>query len=466
MILLEAVLMFGSTAVAAFYDSGDVITLLVSGGITFGTGVVCSILSKPKDVVIDRKLGYIVVALIWLTISFFGSLPFIIGGYIPSITDAWFETVSGFTTTGATILDNVELLPKGIMFWRCLTQWVGGIGIVVVVVAFMQIEGGGGMSLISAEMVGPEKGKITPSTRQTGRILVVIYYVLTLTCGLAYWLGGMSLYDAVCHSFATVSSGGFSTKDASAAAFGINIQYLMMLFMIPAGANFILIYNLFKGKFSWVKRNEEFKLYIFLIFAISLIVSVLNYTADKGVELTLREGFFQVISVISTTGFTTANYGLWGTLAIFFICIMMVTGSMSGSTSGGIKLVRVIVLVKNVRNIIKMNFHNRALIPVKLDGRNVPSSVLYNVLAVFLLYIAVFIVATLLLTLAGLNFTEALEGCLSCLGCVGTICIDTAHHTFSAFPDAAKWIFSILMYLGRLEIVTVIIIFLPSFWKR
>ena len=466
MILLEAMLMLVCAFVALMYGSDDIGSLFVSSAITFAVGITCHLLSKTKDITIDRRLGYISVALIWLVVPLFGCLPFLFGGHISSITDALFEAMSGFTTTGATIIDNVEILPRGILFWRCLMQWIGGIGIVVVVVAFIQIEGSGGMSLIAAEMVGPDKGKITPSTRKTGRILVIIYSILTLACILSFWYGGMTLYDALCHSFATVSSGGFSTKNASIAAFPVNIQYLTMLFMIPSGMNFILIYNIFKRKFSIVKQNEEFKLYIFLILIISLLLSLLIYSADKSIEQTLRESSFQVISIISTTGFTTVDYSLWKSSAIFLIGILMITGSMSGSTSGGIKLARAIVLFKNARNIIRGNMHNKALLPLTLDGRNVSSSILYNVLAVFLLYVAVFIVATLLLILTGLSFREALEGCLSCLGCVGTVSVGDTLGTFSSFPNCAKWIFSCLMYLGRLEIVTVFIIFLPAFWRR
>jgi trk system potassium uptake protein TrkH len=467
MLLLEALLMAISTGVAAILGTEDIAALALSTSITAATGIILRLIYFQKHITLDKRTGYLAVALIWIIVPVFGTLPFVFGGYISSYTDIFFETVSGFTTTGATILDQIEALPKGILFWRSIIQWIGGIGIVVVVVSLIQIEGGGAISLFSAEMVGPDKGKITPNTKATGRILVMIYSGLTLLCALSYWIGGMSVYDAFCHSFTTVSSGGFSTKDASASAFSIPIQYLMMIFMIPAGTNFILMYNILKGRFSRVRRNEEFRLYLFIIIFVSLFVAAFIYTPTMGLERTLREAFFQVISIITTTGYTNADYGFWATPAVFMLFVLMFMGAMSGSTSGGLKLIRTIVLFKNSRNITKATLHNKAVLPLKIEKHILPYSVIYNVLAVFLLYIAVFVVATLLLIFFGLTFEEALEGCLSCLGCVGPIYVQSeTYSTFSTFPDVAKWIFSALMYLGRLEIITVFAIFVPSFWKR
>ncbi|MDR1847354.1 MAG: TrkH family potassium uptake protein [Bacteroidales bacterium] len=465
MLRLEAILMLVSTGVALVLDSGDVIPLLESTAITFAVGFILS--SRTPELTIDKKAGYISVALTWLIIPVFGSLPFLLGGYIPSITDAIFETVSGFTTTGATILDNIESLPRGILFWRSIIQWIGGIGIVVVVISLIQIEGGGATSLFAAEIVGPDKDKITPSTRKTGSILVRIYVLLTLICALAYWAGGMGIYDAVCHSFTTLSSGGFSTKDASAAAFPPLIQYLMILFMLPAGTNFILMYYVFKGKFSKLRQSDEFKTYIIIIITFSLLIAAFIYSPQAGMERTLRDAFFQVISIMTTTGYTTANYGFWGTPSLILLFVLMFVGAMSGSTSGGVKIVRTLVLFKNARSLLKNTIHNQALMPIKLNKHNIPNTIIYNVLAVFLLYVAIFVVAILSLSLCGLRIEEAMEGTLSCLGCVGPIYVQNETlFTFATFPDAAKWIFGALMYLGRLEIVSVFVVFLPAFWKK
>jgi trk system potassium uptake protein TrkH len=467
MIMLEAAFMLISTGVALVLKSKGVGVLFESAAITFAAGLILRIITKTRDVVINRKNGFISVALIWLVMSGFGCLPFVLGEYIPSVTDALFETMSGFTTTGASILDNIETLPSGILFWRSLIQWIGGIGIVVVVVSFMQIEGGGGMALISAEMVGPEKGKITPSTRKTGKILIFIYSALTFATALAYWAGGMNLYEAVCHSFASVSSGGFSTRDASAAAFSPMIQYLMIVFMIPSGTNFILMYYIFKGKWSKVRHNDEFKVYIGILIIFSIIVAAFIYEPSRGIEITLREATFQVVSIMTTTGFTTANYGFWAAPAVLLLFVLMFVGGMGGSTSGGIKVGRAIVLFKNSKNIVKYRLHNRAFIPIKIDKRPISYTLLYNVMAVVLLYIAVFVVAVLCLTFVGLQFEEALEGTLSCLSCVGPVYVQRLDlTTFSSFPDVAKWIFTFLMYLGRLEILTIFAIFMPSFWRK
>ena len=333
LLILEAGFMALSLLPSLYYRQGDFFALLFSTLITLSVGLLCRIKRVDKQLSIDKRLGISIVALIWLLIGFFGSLPYLIGGYIPNIADAVFETLSGLTTTGATILSDVESLPKGILFWRSLTHWIGGVGIVVIVVSFVPFIGGGGMALFSAESAGPSKTKISPHIATTGKIICGIYAVLTMICCLVYWLCGMEFFDAICHAFSTLASGGFSTKNTSAAAFSPLIQYMMILFMLPAGINFLLIYRLLKGQFSALKNNDEFKAYVGGIIFAFVLIFLFTYNSSANFELTLRNALFQTVSFITSTGFVSADYTSWSLPAIWVILLLMFSGAMSGSTT-------------------------------------------------------------------------------------------------------------------------------------
>lgn len=467
LLILKAGFMSLSLIPALYYKQGDFFALLISALITLCAGLLCRIKRVEKQLSIDKRLGISIVALIWLLIGFFGSLPYLIGGYIPNIADAVFETTSGLTTTGATILSDVESLPKGILFWRSLTHWIGGVGIVVIVVSFVPFIGGGGMALFSAESAGPSKTKISPHIATIGKIICGIYAVLTLVCCLVYWICGMGFFDAICHAFSTLASGGFSTKNTSAAGFSPLIQYMMILFMVPAGINFLLIYRLLKGQFSALKNNDEFKAYMFGILFSCVLIFLFTYNSSADFELTLRNALFQTVSFITSTGFVSADYTSWAMPAIWVILVLMFSGAMSGSTTGGLKLVRVILLFKNAKSITKRGVHSQAFIPIKMDGRIVQDSVINNVMAIFLMFILLLILVSFSLVCMGIGIEEAIGAGISCVFNMGPGLKESGGFgCFAHFPDAAKLVLSLAMYLGRLEIATVLVLFMPSFWKK
>jgi trk system potassium uptake protein TrkH len=445
-IAIESLMMLLSLFVGFLFAEDNCLPLLLSALITLSIAITFYLTSRLKQMAVNKYNGYLIVALIWIVMPLFGTLPYVIGGYIPSFTNAFFESMSGFTTTGSTILTKIDM-PASILFFRSMTQWVGGVGIVVIVISFISFIDGGSMALFTAETVGPDKGKMTPRMSKNGKIIINLYLILTATCTIAYFLGGMSIFDAICHSFTTVSSGGFSTQVGSASAYSPLLQYLMIIFMIPSGINFIFLYFIGKGQFSKLRTSEELKTYFILMAVSTILIFVCLYSTSKTTEQAFRESFFQAVSMTTTTGYTNADHRLWTTPVLFITFLLMFVGGMSGSTSGGVKVVRLIVLVKNAKNIIKQKIHNNAFMPIKLDKQIVPDGVLYNILVVFILYIAVFVVAVLLLALTGLNMEQALQGCLSCLNCAGPIFLSDGLSSFAQMPDVAKWIFSILMYL-------------------
>ncbi len=467
LLVIEAVFMFFSLIPALYYKQGDFLPIFYSFLITLSVGLVCRLACRNAGDDIDRRLGMVIVASIWIIMSAFGMLPYLFGGYIPDLASAVFETMSGFTTTGATILEDVESLPKGILFWRSLMHWIGGVGIVVIVISFIPFIGGGAMALFSAESAGPDKARISPHIGTTGKIICGVYFCLTALCCGAYCLCGMDFYDAINHAFSTLSSGGFSTKNASAAAFPPLVQYMMILFMIPAGTNFILIYYCVKGKFSYLGKSEEFRTYILAIVVCTLFVFAWILPQYESVEAAFRPALFQVVSLFTSTGFVTEDYTLWAKPAVLVLVLLGMSGAMSGSTSGGLKLVRVVLLFKNARLVIKRGVHSNAYLPLRLDGKIVQENVMNNVMTIFLLFVIMMTICIFILIFLGLNLEEAFGATVACITNAGPGLEDSGGFgNFAHLPSAAKWILSTAMYFGRLEIVTVLVVFMPSFWKR
>jgi len=465
--MVEAGFMLSSFFVALFYNGNDIKALLISSIITFIVGFILRVpLLKSPIINIDRRLGFLVVALIWILMTIFGSLPYYIGGYL-SYTDSFFETMSGFTTTGASVIADIESIPKGIVFWRSLTNWIGGIGIVVMVISFIPFIGAGAMSLFSAEVPGPSKDKLSPHIKKTGKILLSIYFSLTVLCIISLFFSGMDLFDAICHSFSTLASGGFSTKNASGAAFSPLTQYVLVAFMIPAGTNFTLIYYATKGEFKRVWLNEEFKAYILITISATSLITFLIYDPTLGLETSFRYALFQVSSLSTSTGFVNANYTDWALPAIFILYLLMFSGAMSGSTSGGLKIIRVLLLFKNAIHIIQHSNSPRGYLPVKFEKKVVPPNVMNNVMTIFFLYITTYVVGVLLLLLLGTEIVAAMGGAVSCMSNIGPgLGSCGGFGNYSGFSDATTWVLSALMYLGRLELITVFCLFMPAFWKR
>lgn len=452
-----------------YYGDDDIRALLISGLITFAVGFITWLFTRGDTTEIDKREGYVIVSLGWISMSVFGSLPFIIHGAIPDYTNAFFETISGFTTTGATILTDIEALPHGLLFWRSLTQWLGGMGIIVLSLAILPILGIGGMQLFIAEAPGPTKDKIHPRIQETAKRLWGIYFILTLSQVIFLMIGGLNLFDSLNHAFTTMATGGFSTKNSSIAYYNSPfVQYVFILFMFFAGTNFTIHYLALHKKFGFFKINSEFKFYLFITLLSALVVMIIHlpYQSLK-FEESFRQSLFHVVSLITTTGFTTSDYENWAPYSRMIFFALLFIGGCAGSTGGGIKVIRHFILYKNSLLELKRLVHPRAVIPVRVNGKAVNPEIISVVQAFFILYILIFVFTSIIVSLLGLDFASAAGAVAACLGNIGPgIGIVGPAGNFAALPDLVKWILSALMLIGRLELFTVLIIFSSAFWKK
>ena len=481
LLLFNGGFMLLSALVSMLYDDGFTLDILLSGLATSGIGGLLMYLTKGHKKEIKKREGYLVVTFGWVFMAISGTLPYMFTGAIPGFTDAFFETMSGYTTTGATILSDIEVLPKGVLFWRSLTHWIGGMGIIVLAVAILPILGIGGMQLFAAEAPGPSADKLHPRITDTAKRLWLIYVAYTVAETILLWVAGMDFFDAMNHSLSTLSTGGFSTKNASVAYWNDTpiIQYIIIFFMFLAGTNFVLSYFAFKGKVQKILKDEEFKFYslfmaVFMVMATLIVyyaanveVSVYHPQVFGELESAFRHVVFQILAVITTTGFVTADFTSWTPfLTVFFFGLMFVGGS-AGSTSGGVKVVRHLIMVKNGLLEFKRTLHPNAVIPVRYNTKAVSKEIVFNILAFFILYMLLFIAGALGLGIMGLDFETAVGGSVSCLGNVGPAFGGlNPLANFGWLPDLAKWWCSVLMLLGRLELFTVLIIFTPFFWRN
>ncbi len=447
--------------------------ITLSAGITFLLGVFLRALNyrgntrRENDV--RKRDGFLIVTFGWLFMSVVGSLPFLLSGTIPHPVDAFFETMSGFTTTGATILTDIESMPRNLLYWRSLTHWIGGMGIIVLTVAILPLLGIGGMQLFVAEAPGVSPDKLHPRITETAKRLWIIYFILTLAQTTFLRIGGMSFFDAINHAFATMATGGFSTRNASIAAFNSPfIEYTIILFMFLAGINFTLMYLGFSGKPKQLLRNEEFRVYSLIILLSGIAISLGLYLSTSiPLESAIRNGFFQVVSIVTTTGFITDDYELWPTFLLFGIFILFFAGGSAGSTAGGIKVMRHIVLIRNSVLELKRQLHPSAIIPVRYNGKAVPQHITYTIAAFVLIYLIIFFLGSLVMALIGLDFESAMGATIATLGNIGPgIGTVGAVDNFAHIPYAGKAFLSFLMLLGRLELFTVLILFMPHFWRN
>jgi len=469
LLILEGCFMFTGVPFSLYYCGNKCYSLIISGLITLVSGGVLWFFARGAQKIIGRREGYIIVSLSWIIISLFGTLPYIISGSIPDFTNAFFETISGFTTTGASVLTDIEVIPKGILYWRSITQWLGGMGIIVLSIAILPLLGIGGMQLFVAEMPGITPDKLHPRITQTAKRLWMIYIFFTFFETMLLMLGGMSFFDSINHAFTTMATGGFSTQNASIVNHSIFIQYIIIIFMFLAGTNFTLHYFALHLKFRNIWKNEEFRYYFFFSLGITLLVSVIwvIYGNSGTIEKTFRDALFQVVSITTTTGFVSSDYLLWPGFLWFFIFLLMFIGGSAGSTGGGIKIARHILLLKNSAVELKRSIHPHAIIPVKFNGKAVPQDIIFKVMAFFLIYITIFFAGTFLMTIVGLDFESAIGSTIATLGNIGPgIGKVGPVDNYAWIPDIGKWILSFLMLLGRLELFTVLIIFSGYFWKK
>jgi trk system potassium uptake protein TrkH len=435
-----------------------VVTLLLSSIFYF--------ISRDADSArFSNRDGLLSVTLSWVIFSLLGSLPYMIGGSIPSFIDAFFESTSGLSTTGSSILKNVEILPHSILFWRSLTHWIGGIGMIVIMIIILPSIKATGYQLFSLE--SSMKEKIHPKTKSIVYRVLFIYLGLTLAEIILLLAGDMNLFDSICHSFGTVATGGFSTKNNSLAYYSSYSQYIVMIFMFLAGASQVIYYYIVKFNFKKVRQNEEFWFYIAVILVAGAIATIILHVNSTGTfEESFRQGFFQTISIITCTGYTSANYLAWPAAGIMLIFLLMFAGASTGSAGGGIRMARHLVVIKNIKNIfVKLN-HPKSISFIKLNGKSVTENTNISILSFVVLYLFLFILGTVIIVITGVDPVTASSSAATCmagigpgLGSVGPL------SNFSAMPETSKVVMSLLMIIGRLEIITVFTIFTRTFWK-
>lgn len=432
-------------------------------------GYIVFLLRKVHRDQISSADGMLLVSLGWIVISAVSALPYFLGNYTVGYVDGFFEAISGYTTTGATIFGSVENLPKTILFWRSLTHWLGGMGIVVLTVAILPLLGIGGMQLIKAEAPGPSVDKLSPRITTTAKYLWIIYIGLTFLEVILLMFGGMDLFDAVNHSFATLATGGFSTKNSSFLSFNNSYyEWVVSIFMIMAGMNFALHYKLLLGNFKVIKSDSEFKFYISVILIFTMLISWNLYDRfGTGLHDSIRYAFFQVATIITTTGFASADYEKWPVLSQALLFALMFIGGCSGSTGGGIKVIRILTLLKQSINEMKYLIHPRGIFVLKINNTAIRKNTVYAISGFFFLYMLTNLLITLFLALSGLDLLTALTASLACVGNVGPgFGLVGPMDNYGFMSDFAKWILSFGMLIGRLEIYTFFVILTPYYWKK
>jgi len=456
------------TVIALYYGEGDAAALFISSVISILAGFIAYRLTRISGDITPKE-GFAVVTFGWIIVALFGSLPFYLSGAISSYVDCFFETMSGFTTTGASILTNIEGLPKGILFWRSLTHWLGGMGIILLSIAILPILGIGGMQLFKAEVPGPTSDKLSPRVKETARILWYVYAIFTVIEIMLLKIGGMTLYDAACHTFGTMATGGFSTKNASIGHYdSAYFDYVIIFFMFVAGTNFSLHYKALKGDVKAYWRDQEFKFYLRMNVVLIVIVLIdVMLTTKNPALLSLRHAVFQVISIGTTTGYGTADYEQWSAVSQFILFILMFIGGCAGSTGGGMKIMRILLLLKYAVAELKKAFHPDAILPVKFNNNIVSLDVITKILGFFLLFVLLFVVSTLVMAMMGLDFMTAIGAVAASIGNIGPGLGGVGPtDNYAAIPVAGKLLLTVLMLVGRLEVFTVVVLFHPAFWKK
>jgi len=472
-----------SSFVSILTKDGQTLPLSLASLLTLLVGIILMLISRNHQKQLNKRDGYLVVSLGWLLMTISGMLPYLFTGVFPDVSSAFFETMSGYTTTGSSVLGDIEVVPKGVLFWRSTTHWIGGMGIIVLAIAILPLLGIGGMQLFTAEAPGPSSDKLHPRITDTAKRLWFIYVGFTLVETVLLWFAGMSLFDAINHAMSTVSTGGFSTKNTSVAFWNNQplIQYIITFFMFVAGMNFVLSYFALTGQIKKILKDEEFRFFSRMIFFSVLIVAVVLYTTVDlsastsfnhpqvlgEVESAIRHALFQIVAVVTTTGFVTADFTAWTpVLTVLFFALMFMGGS-AGSTSGGIKGVRHYLMIKSGFLEFNRALHPNAVLQIRYNKAVVQDNVIQNIYGFFILYMLSFIIGTLGFSVLGLDFVSSIGVAASSLGNVGPALGDFGPaFSFNGLSMAGKWWASFLMLLGRLELFTVLILFTPFFWKR
>ena len=467
LLAFESMLLLACCCVSIIYGERDLMSFIVSFAVCLSVSAILLVYGRRKKCAMSRNEGYIVVALSWVFFSVFGMVPYLWGGFIPNITDAFFETMSGFTTTGATILDNIESMPHGILFWRSLTQWIGGLGIVCFTIVLLPGFGASSQMLYLSEATGVTHNKLYPKTRVMARYIFMVYILLTAIESALLMAGGMGLFDALCHSMTTTATGGFSTKQESIAYWhSPYMEYVVSIFMLLSAINFSLYIVAFKSKWKKLREFVELKWFACSVGLLTLIISaVLFLNNGYSAEEAFRKSLFQVATCHTSCGFATDDYNLWPPFTWMLLIFAMLSGGCTGSTSGGVKNLRLIIIANCIRNQFRQILHPRAVLPVRVGGL-FDNKLLTTVLVFFAAYLSVAFIGWTLLMAFGVGFTEAMSTVISSMGNVGPgLGSFGPAFSWAALPDAAKWILSSLMLIGRLEIFGFLLIFYRSTWK-
>ena len=468
---IEAAFMSLGLILAICHMESDIMAFAVTVGVALLVGTALRLLGRHATNTLGRRDAYLLVTIVWIAFAAFGMLPFLIGGYIDHVTDAFFETMSGLTTTGATVIDKVEGLPHGILFWRSLTQWIGGLGIVFFTIAVIPSFVGGSIKVFAAEATGPIKSKMHPRLTTTAKALWGVYILLTAVCAFCFFIFGMSPFDAVNYAMTVTATGGFATHDASTGYFNnAAIDYTAIVFMFLSGVSFALLYaSLLQGKIKQLFKNAEFRFYTALTLAATAVIVYFllrynHYTLSDAI----RYALFQVVSFVTTTGMFNEDAARWHHITWVVLSLCMFFGGCAGSTASGFKCARGVIALKILRNEVRRMVHPKALLPVKVNNTSVHSPSQITLLAFFIAYITLCFTAYFIMILAGVDSTNSITIALSCGSNVGpTLGLEIGPTmSWSILPPLVKWILSGLMLMGRLEIFTVLVIFSPSFWKN
>lgn len=468
LLIFLGISLFPASAIAFFYREGDLRAFLTTIAIAWLVGIPTFLISKTRAE-LRPKDGFLIVTLGWLLYSFIGALPFKLSGFIPSYTDCFFETMSGFTTTGASILTNIEALPHGLLFWRSFTHWLGGMGIILLSLAILPLLGVAGMQLFKAEVPGPTHDKITPRLKDTAKLLWGVYALISLVEAILLMLAGMNWFDALCHTFGTMATGGFSTKNASIGYYNSPlIDFIIILFMMLAGINFALHYRALRGKPLIYLKDAEVKFFMSLILMATLIIGfdVWKVTGHHLVK-TIQYSLFQVVSIVTTTGYGTADYEQWSGLSQMILFFLMFFGGCAGSTGGGMKIIRTMILLQMGRNEIKRLIHPQAVFSVRVGNNVISREISSTIGGFFLLYAALTVFGVLVMSALGLDFQTAFGSVAAMINNIGPGLGQVGPtDNYAHIPMIGKWLLSFLMLVGRLEVFTVLVLFTASFWRK
>lgn len=464
---ITGLLMYIPVLVAIIYQETEGISFAILGALIFGLGTIISFKHPAKKNIYARE-GFVIVALSWILISIFGALPFCLTGEIPSFIDAFFEMVSGFTTTGSSILSDIEALSHASLFWRSFSHWLGGMGILVFVIAFIPISSGRSLHILRAEVPGPVVGKLVSKIRLTARILYFIYAILTLLETVLLMFGGMPLFDSLLNSFGTAGTGGFAIKNASIAAYdSVYVDTVITIFMILFGINFNLIYFVIIGKVKEVFKSEELRYYLLIIIGATALITINILPMYESILAALRYSSFTVGSIITTTGFVTTDYGKWPIFSQMIIIMLMFIGACSGSTGGGIKVSRIVIYLKNAKKELKHLLHPHSVQTVEFERQSIDDHVIANIHSYLVLYLVIFAISLLILSLFNLDFKSAFSAVATCLNNVGPgFEVVGPVSNFSSLSDISKLVLSFDMLAGRLEIFPILLLFAPSQWRK